>query len=722
MVYKILVSDVCPVRVPPSTWTHAAVSFDGSQATFSIDGNASGGGAWSNTPSFPSDTNDSMVLVGAYLGAGGAEGFYTGKLDEVAIVDRAFSTSEITTRLKDAHYNLNDQFVRPGEDFFYKSVIENLLNSRFAYGLLKTFFNPREAITDWMNKLLPRTFQLKPDNPVVTGVNTAVISDTLHIADNWTQSGKLNIKQTVTAQIVDQRAESNFAELWLKFNENVGATDFADSSGNMPPRDVECTTCPTSGESGMLNNSVKFNASGDTPVPLPDLEKLDLIQRGYTVALWVKPASTSLTSPILTLLKSDNNRFSLRIRKNTGGQYVPQVYMNGSDVTPGMNSLWRVMIPDVWNHLVVRYSNSDQRLELYLNGARAAVFTGISDISSNDNFYLGGATQDVDYWVDDLRLFNRPLSVLDINRLAERPVLQLQMDGSWSDSSVYGQSVSTVGSPSQPAGSVRGSSLQPGSGPSMGYLSVNGNGNSLLNMQDGAFSYAAWIYPTSGGTGNDWEGIFGYDSGTSSAYPVLERKGARLRFGFGNGSDFESKEVTADVLNLNQWNHVVVTYQPEFDLNGVPTGNYLYKLYVNSVAVDSNIFNTKPTSAQTLFVGHSSKSMTVNVNDLYVTGIRQDPGDWAEVWMKRFVNGDFQNCFWPSGDCDEQKKVQGTNTYDVGYSTSYSDYQSVRIEVWESDAAPNPDDHCGDANYSWYELPSSKSTYMEHGIDGYLHT
>ncbi len=223
--------------VLPSTWTHVAVSFDGSQAAFVVDGIDSGGGAWSNTPTFSSGDTDSMVLVGAYLGTSGAESFFTGRLDEVALVDRAFSTAEIGMRLKDARYNLNDKYVHPGEDFFYQSVIENLLNSRFAYGLLKTFFSPREAITNWMNKLLPRTFQLKPDNPVVTGVNTAVITDTLHIEDSWTQSGNLNIKQTVTAQIVDQRAESNFASLWLKLNEGVGATKFADSSGSMPPRE-----------------------------------------------------------------------------------------------------------------------------------------------------------------------------------------------------------------------------------------------------------------------------------------------------------------------------------------------------------------------------------------------------------------------------------------------------------------------------------------------------
>ena len=217
-----------------STWTHVAVSFDGSQAAFVIDGIDSGGGAWSNTPTFSSGDADSMVLVGAYLVRVEQKASLPAGWMKFAIVDRAFSTAEIAMRMKDARYNLNDKYVHPGEDFFYQSVIQNLLNSRFAYGLLKTFFSPR-VIANWMDKLLPRTFQLKPDNPVVTGVNTAIITDTLHIEDSWTQSGNLNIKQTVTAQIVDQRAELNFASLWLKLNEGAGATKFADLSGSMPP-------------------------------------------------------------------------------------------------------------------------------------------------------------------------------------------------------------------------------------------------------------------------------------------------------------------------------------------------------------------------------------------------------------------------------------------------------------------------------------------------------
>ncbi len=80
------------------------------------------------------------------------------------------------------------------------------------------------------------------------------------------------------------------------------------------------------------------------------------------------------------------------------------------------------------------------------------------------------------------------------------------------------------------------------------------------------------------------------------------------------------------------------------------------------------------------------------------------------------------NCFWPTSDCDDEQDVQGTNTYDINYATSYSNYANVEIEVWEDDWGANPNDHCGDANYYWYDLPGTDSWYMSDGISGYLHT
>jgi hypothetical protein len=86
--------------------------------------------------------------------------------------------------------------------------------------------------------------------------------------------------------------------------------------------------------------------------------------------------------------------------------------------------------------------------------------------------------------VDDLRIFSRPLSVGDINRLAERPVLQMHMDDvSYGDASVYTHPVTVgaainakVSTPFLQVGTaVRGNAMYPGyPGFGVGYVKVSG--------------------------------------------------------------------------------------------------------------------------------------------------------------------------------------------------------------------------------------------------------
>jgi hypothetical protein len=220
----------------------------------------------------------------------------------VTIFERALSAAEINDRLQTARYNLNDEFIRPGEFIDYQSVVENQLNSRFAFGLLTTVFDPKQAVVDFANKLVPVTFELKPDNPVVTGIDTFVYTDTFQIEPGWSTSTPFSITQSASAQIVDLRSESNFAELWLQFDESSGST-FADTSGSIPPRQGSCTTCPTVGQNGILNKAIRFNnGGGDTPVSLPALDTMKLVNRGYTVSVWARPSSGATGS--MTLLKS----------------------------------------------------------------------------------------------------------------------------------------------------------------------------------------------------------------------------------------------------------------------------------------------------------------------------------------------------------------------------------------------------------------------------------
>ncbi|HEX2979893.1 MAG TPA: LamG-like jellyroll fold domain-containing protein, partial [Anaerolineaceae bacterium] len=156
--------------VTPGQWNHVAVTFDGSTATFYRDGSACGSSAWS-TPALAEGITPAEITVGGE--PTGTVASFRGYLDEVGLFNRALSAQEVAERLAPANYNFNDTYVRPGEQITYQSQVSNLLQSRFAYGTVSTGIAPQEAVVNAENVLAPETFVLYPDNPVVTGVNTA---------------------------------------------------------------------------------------------------------------------------------------------------------------------------------------------------------------------------------------------------------------------------------------------------------------------------------------------------------------------------------------------------------------------------------------------------------------------------------------------------------------------------------------------------------------------
>ncbi len=697
-------------------WAHVAVSYDGaSTAAFYIDGNAAGSGAWTSTAN--SGTIETPICVGASLTGTGAANTFNGKLDEIAVFDRALSAGEIRDRLVTARYNLNDEFVRPTEQIAYTSTVTNLLESRFAYGLLTTLIDRAEAIVEAALHLLPKTFTLNPKNPGDPTGNTDHLTDTITIASD-AESGPLNITQAAEVQIVDRRSESNRAELWLEFNEASGS-DFTDSSGSLPPRDVHCASnCPTSGAAGILNNAISLPSGGGQSLALPSLETMKVAgpasaaeKHGYTLSMWVKPGASAGDSEI-TLLQSQDHVFDLKL-VSTGLAYTPALTVNG---TPVALSFTRLITNNLWVHLVVRYDDTlpaPARFEVFIDGVKAASSTSVSYLTLADGAHgtltLGGVTQPASLSIDDLRIFARPLSIMDVNRLAENPVLKLDMEGSgaFTDSSAYGQPVSYApnGWPGRAGGSIRGASLNPGSGSGLNYLKVTGN--PAVDLTDGSFSISAWIRPTSSDP-NVWQGVFGYNSGDADAYPTLERMHRRLRFGFGDGSTWVASPESGDVLQLDAWNYVTITFQP-----AGAVGSYDYRLYINAIPVQTYTFTTHPASATTFFVGHSSYKYKSLAPSFLITGIGGDPGSYAEPWIYRYGGPSDPTKLW-DGD------VTDTNTYSLNGNTGWIyNYATVSYDIWEDDTTG--DDHCGTYYQYWYEEPHSESDLLYDGVNGYLY-
>src|SRR6185369_2294312 len=80
-----------PSTMATGTWYHVAVTYDGSSLKGYINGTLDG----TMSISGPLRTSDSTLRIGAYSPAGGAAEFFSGKVDELSLYNRALSISEI---------------------------------------------------------------------------------------------------------------------------------------------------------------------------------------------------------------------------------------------------------------------------------------------------------------------------------------------------------------------------------------------------------------------------------------------------------------------------------------------------------------------------------------------------------------------------------------------------------------------------------------------------
>ena len=89
------------------------------------------------------------------------------------------------------------------------------------------------------------------------------------------------------------------------------------------------------------------------------------------------------------------------------------------------------------------------------------------------------------------------------------------------------------------------------------------------------FTQEMWLYPTENPTSGDFPGILGRQpsgEGPEDRSPCIFQTEKKIHFGLGNGTSWLSATTTNDVLTLNQWQHLAVTF------DGTD-----YNIYINGV-------------------------------------------------------------------------------------------------------------------------------------------
>jgi len=198
------------------------------------------------------------------------------------------------------------------------------------------------------------------------------------------------------------------------FDEATGTT-LNDLSGN---GNIGTINGPTWTPSGKYGSALSFDGVNDW-VTVNDSNSLDLTT-GMTLAAWVKPAALGTAwRTVLFKEQPGNLEYGLYANRDNG-KPNGQVFAGGSAQEVDGTALTL----NAWTHLAVTYDGS--MLTLWINGAQAATLLAVGNIGTSTGVLRIGGNNIWPEWfsglIDEVRIYNRPLSQAEIQADMNRPV------------------------------------------------------------------------------------------------------------------------------------------------------------------------------------------------------------------------------------------------------------------------------------------------------------
>ncbi|NOZ06931.1 MAG: hypothetical protein GXP41_11385, partial [Chloroflexi bacterium] len=373
-----------------------------------------------------------------------------------------------------------------------------------------------------------------------------------------------------------------------------GMLTFHDRSGR--GHDGRCTgnRCAAPGQPGIFGNAARFDGVS-SGIEIADSPDFDFGAGAFAVTMWIRPQDRSKLAEKGSYLFDWNDaplskKSYLAIRL-TDDDRLQAIFRTSESAGMSVESQTTIDA-NAWHHIAVVKEDSTRRLILYIDGNETG-WTSADDLVLNPlrqraPLWIGGPSTLTQLesgfgpfkgLIDDVRIFKRALSPDDLQALmGERPpVLAL----SFENSSLRKGAQLTDKSPSAQQATLHTGRKDAANKAVLGqagvyalrldgrndYISVSANGD--LDLSQGRFTLAAWVYPSSGS--GDYP-IFSSAAYTpiNEQYPFLHVVDeTSLKAGFGDGLE-ELSFVAPALLSANMWNHVVTTFDGD-----------IYRIYVN---------------------------------------------------------------------------------------------------------------------------------------------
>ncbi|HZL92980.1 MAG TPA: LamG-like jellyroll fold domain-containing protein, partial [Vicinamibacterales bacterium] len=240
-----------------------------------------------------------------------------------------------------------------------------------------------------------------------THVLTAVARDT---ASNQTQSLDVNLVVANSGSPVLAGLVAAYG-----FEEGTG-TSTTDGSGNSNTGTVSGATWTTAGRFG---NALQFDGSNDR-VNVADAASLDLTT-GMTLAAWVYP--TSATGWRAVVMKEATSSTEAYLLYANDSANRPAGYVRAGGSLRSVRGTAALPV-NTWSHVATTYDGTT--LRLFVNGTQVGTLAVTGAIATSNRALRIGSKGSTRYFagrIDEVRVFNRALSVSELQGTMNAPVV-----------------------------------------------------------------------------------------------------------------------------------------------------------------------------------------------------------------------------------------------------------------------------------------------------------
>jgi hypothetical protein len=408
--YVRLGSDVAAAAstaLAPNTWTHLAVTFDGSALRLFANG----------------------VLVRTTAGAGGIAPsagplkiggnavwgeFFAGLIDEVRIYNRALSAAELQG-------DMNTPIAGSGDSTPPQVALTAPATGATVSGVVSLTADASDNVSVTGVQFL------------VDGVAVGAEDVTAPYAVEWPSASATNGTHVVSARARDAAGLFTDSTAVTVTVANggpapaglVAAYGFDEVAGTTAPDatglgHTGTLSGPTWSVEGRFGGALSFDGTNDV-VTVADVAGLDLTS-GMTLEAWVRPTGSVAPRTVVLMKERLGGLVYALYAGNGGARPTGFVRLGGDVAAPAQTPI----APDTWTHLAATFDGAV--LRLYVNGVLVRSTAGAGAIATSVSpLKIGGNAVWGEYFaglIDEVRIYNRPLSQPEIQGDMNTPVSQ----------------------------------------------------------------------------------------------------------------------------------------------------------------------------------------------------------------------------------------------------------------------------------------------------------